>query len=703
MVKLRLGNINNKELKFIPTKMSFLEDYLNEIKYQEEYELTQTYKDKWKYRRYNDNGIKKYTRNHKKQDITYVEEITEEDFKTVLNDNKKYIRKIRKYYLDGDFEIDVDYFKEPIKMIMVEVSSETRKLEEYTPPKGFIEVTSIKGYDNKDIYNGSIKKTNIILEGTDGVGKSYTSEQLLKYGIITEDREMDTFSNNMVFEISLEDRAKLYNEYLKKNNNIVIFMVNNDDKELEERVLSRKNISEFDMECVKYNNLYLKTYNYMKDKKLTEIILSDFKCDKACPYCTAKITKWDRVDDDIYTLSMYVEQLKRKKVKFKYVTIGGNGEPTLHSYEKLKEIVELFDDYDIPIKRVLTSGNVFRKEESKKYDLFTSHNWYFEVTTTSIDKEKDMKVLGYSPYYYDSDKFKKAKVRLNYVLLKDNINTFIEEIKEFNRKYPNIEITAIKLLNINTKNNKIDNKYSKWIYDNAIPKDRREEIKEILDKNFKYKEGSFDTYSWLLDNNHEIYFSYKKEKYGLFDLVYYGNKFIDYNLEEVKISYLLPKVYFASKFNKKEVNGIISFENDFRSKLLCSKDKLNNYNYNSFIFDKYQYIGPFYNEKASTGNLTNTECEQVVNCENELIDRCDVFMAYLDEKQSPGTVTELVYASLKGKKIIVFYKPDKNNNYSISTDSWYPIVFSKKQLGNKNIDIIPVNSTNDIVDYLQKH
>ena len=47
-------------------------------------------------------------------------------------------------------------------------------------------------------------------------------------------------------------------------------MVNNDEKELEKRVLSRKNISEFDMECVKYNNLYLETYNYMKDKKLTE-------------------------------------------------------------------------------------------------------------------------------------------------------------------------------------------------------------------------------------------------------------------------------------------------------------------------------------------------------------------------------------------------------------------------------------------------
>lgn len=439
-----------------------------------------------------------------------------------------------------------------------------------------------------------------------------------------------------------------------------------------------------------------------KEFKELEIILSDFKCDKACPYCTAKITKWNKVEDDIYTLSMYVEQLKKQKVKFKYVTIGGNGEPTLHNYDKLREIVELFDDYDIPIKRVLTSGNVFRKEEEKKYDLFMSHNWFFEVTTTSIDKEKDMRVLGYSPYYFDTDKFKKAKIRLNYVLLKDNWKTFIKEIKEFTNKYSNIETVAIKLLNINTKNNKIDNKYSKWIYDNAISKDKRKEIKEILDNNFEYKEGKYDTYSWVLDNNHEIYFSYKKEKYGLYDLVYYGNKFIDYSLEEVKLSYLLPKVYFASKFIKKELNGSISFEEDFRTKLLQDSNKLNNYNYNSFIFDKYQYIGPFYNEKASTGNLTNKECEQVVNCENKLIDRCDIFMAYLDEKKSPGTITELVYASLIRKKIIVFYKPDKNNNYSINTDSWYPIVFSKEQIGKDNIDIIPVNNTDEVVSYLQK-
>lgn len=439
-----------------------------------------------------------------------------------------------------------------------------------------------------------------------------------------------------------------------------------------------------------------------KEFKELEIILSDFKCDKNCPYCTAKITRWEQVEDDIYTLSMYVEQLKKQKVKFKYVTIGGNGEPTLHSYNKLKEIVELFDDYDIPVKRVLTSGNVFRKEEQEKYKLFTSHDWYFEVTTTSVNKEKDMKTLGYSPYYFDSDNFKKAKIRLNYVMLKENRNTYIDEIKEFSKKYKNIETISIKLLNINTKTGLIDNKYSKWIIENAIPKDKRSKIKEELDKQFEFKEGLYDTYSWILNSNCEIYFSYKKEKYGLYDLVYYGNKFIDYNLEEVKLPYLLPKVYFASKFVKTYKNNKLSFEKDFRTKVLSGNNKLENYNYNSYIYDKYQYIGPFFNEKASDGNLTNTECEKVVNCENSLINRCDIFMAYLDNNQSPGTITELVYASLLKKKIVIFYKPDQNNKYSINTDSWYPIVFSKEEVGEKNIEIIPVNNTEEIISYLQK-
>ena len=44
----------------------------------------------------------------------------------------------------------------------------------------------------------------------------------------------------------------------------------------------------------------------MKYKEF-EVIGSSFKCDKNCPYCTAKITKWPIVDNNYNTLE---ERLK---------------------------------------------------------------------------------------------------------------------------------------------------------------------------------------------------------------------------------------------------------------------------------------------------------------------------------------------------------------------------------------------------------
>lgn len=110
----------------------------------------------------------------------------------------------------------------------------------------------------------------IILEGTDAVGKTSTINELKKYNIFCEDRSKDIISKYMLFDYSMEFRAKKYNEYLKNTDCIIIFLINNDKEELLKRVHQREKISDYDLEADKYNTLYLDTYNYMKEHDMLE-------------------------------------------------------------------------------------------------------------------------------------------------------------------------------------------------------------------------------------------------------------------------------------------------------------------------------------------------------------------------------------------------------------------------------------------------
>ncbi len=271
MIKMRYGKLNNEERKFIPIRKELFNEYINGLKKIEEHELIQTYKDGYKYRCYNDKGMLKFTRNKKMGKITEVIEIDKDTFDKVLNENGKCIRKIRKYYNDGPFEIDVDCFSEPLKMILVEVSVKGNEpLDNYKTPRGFIEVTGNSNFENANIYNGSIISDNTIIEGTDGVGKTSTIEELLKIGIICQDRCTEVISANMLFEIPIEVRAKKYQEYLKNTDKKVIFLVNNNKEEIERRINIRNRLSEFDKFAFEYNTLYLETYNYMKKRNMLE-------------------------------------------------------------------------------------------------------------------------------------------------------------------------------------------------------------------------------------------------------------------------------------------------------------------------------------------------------------------------------------------------------------------------------------------------
>lgn len=105
----------------------------------------------------------------------------------------------------------------------------------------------------------------IILEGTDAVGKTSVIKNLSGYELLDRDKNICKLFD---FNISLLDRAKKLKEYFDKNENYVIFLINNDKEELERRINLRETIDEYDKYAYLYNLLYLETYLYMKQKDL---------------------------------------------------------------------------------------------------------------------------------------------------------------------------------------------------------------------------------------------------------------------------------------------------------------------------------------------------------------------------------------------------------------------------------------------------
>ena len=259
---MKYGDIDNIEKKFISTNIVYLNKYLEKLEIIDDVYIIQTFYNGYKYRKYITSNGFEYTKNLKVNNITTVNKIDEKEFNDILYKTKKCIKKRRRTYIDNNYQIDVDDFLAPNKFTMVEVSNDN--LDEYKIPKGLVDVTNINGYQNKEIYNGFIKKVGIIIEGTDAVGKSLTLKGLLKEGIVCKDRESKVISANMLFEIPMEERAKKYEDFLMNNDDLLLFLINNDKEELLRRVYSRGNISDFDLDTYEYNKLYKKTYEYMR-------------------------------------------------------------------------------------------------------------------------------------------------------------------------------------------------------------------------------------------------------------------------------------------------------------------------------------------------------------------------------------------------------------------------------------------------------
>lgn len=273
----------------------------------------------------------------------------------------------------------------------------------------------------------------------------------------------------------------------------------------------------------------------MKYKEF-ELILSSFRCNKNCPYCTAKITKWPVVDDKIHRLETQLDYLKSQGISFRYFIFCGNGEPSLHSYETIQTVVNtikkagLFDEF-----RFQSSGNIFFEKD--KLDLIKK-DFIVEITRVDFDSKKDMEILGYDKDYINSPLFKEANIRLNYVMLKHkSFEEYLAEIKKYLDTYPNIKTVSLKTLNLNTHNNDINNPYSQWILNNALTKDDTDMVIQKMAQNADFSvkdEVFFDRYEWIYADK-PITFYTKKLDYGYSNIVYYGGELVDYHLNKIQL------------------------------------------------------------------------------------------------------------------------------------------------------------------------
>jgi len=268
-----------------------------------------------------------------------------------------------------------------------------------------------------------------------------------------------------------------------------------------------------------------------------ELIGSSFNCDKNCPYCTAKITKWPLVEDKFELLEERLKYLKDNNISFRYFIFCGNGEPSLLSFEDFKTIVEATRTVNIfEEKRLQSSGNIFY--ENEKLNLIKD-DFLVEITRVSLNPKEDMKILGYKRDYINTDNFKKAKIRLNYVLMKNkSFKEYLEEIKKYIEKYPNIVTVSLKTLNLNTKKDEIDNPYSQWILENALTKNDADKIIEFMNSNTNFvtsDEKFFDRFEWKYKGV-PITFYAKKLDYGYSNIVFYGGELVDYHLNKFNVN-----------------------------------------------------------------------------------------------------------------------------------------------------------------------
>lgn len=163
------------------------------------------------------------------------------------------------------------------------------------------------------------------------------------------------------------------------------------------------------------------------------------------------------------------------------------------------------------------------------------------------------------------------------------------------------------------------------------------------------------------------------------------------------------KIFYSSPYNiqHKDItpeNVETMLEDDIRSKIIGDVKEFV-YGSDGVVIkgnSNVLYLGGFYYEENKFLDSKYGECENTVRCELEQIDRSDIVFVSLLKYSAIASITELLYASFKNKKIVVFC--DKNiTQFKTEYEYWFPLITA---MTINDIKIVYVESEDEIVDYI---
>ncbi|PJA46209.1 hypothetical protein CO174_00590 [Candidatus Uhrbacteria bacterium CG_4_9_14_3_um_filter_50_9] len=264
------------------------------------------------------------------------------------------------------------------------------------------------------------------------------------------------------------------------------------------------------------------------------VVGSRYTCDKNCPYCTAKITLWPGGNNHWEQMASQIERCERAGIRFEYLTMSGNGEPSKNPIGELRELRDVFDRFPhlFEYRRFQTSGNIFWNPEI--FALF-GHDHVFEITRVSLDSAEDMQGLCYNRDYTQAPAFQEARVVFNHCLLKANYHRLLEDIDAYIQRYGRVlHSLNLKILNTNTfDETQLSSRYSQWILDTGLGKGDVDMVVAVMNNHFERVNDYnpfFDRFEWRHPSGMLITLYARRTPYGLPNIVFYRGALVDYSL-----------------------------------------------------------------------------------------------------------------------------------------------------------------------------